>query len=281
MFSHETGGLVWLRRFAPVLMSGFIASAPIASLATPLTMVHAAGPVLLSGQTGSINILFNINNALPQGTYSNPYQIVSGNASFSFSDNADLPISFGTTVGSYQQWGADYYDTDQVLRRDYYRDYAKTLFDPFDMVTVVTDGQSGAGGGTPYFDSTPVSSGSLLDYQSSFIYWVWLPIPGPGPGGIFMPYVGISSYYSNVTEHLTGFTGALDLAWSLTDADIQDLSQDGILSFTVSAASGDIYFSSAILQLTIEQNPIQTPEPGTVALVWLGLAGLVLVRRGG
>lgn len=67
--------------------------------------------------------------------------------------------------------------------------------------------------------------------------------------------------------------------WSFPTA-LQDLSDDGILQYTVVATSGSFILKSAGILAQSECRPVDVPDTGTTAaLLGVGLLGLVALRR--
>lgn len=68
---------------------------------------------------------------------------------------------------------------------------------------------------------------------------------------------------------------------AIVGPDLQSLSANGKLWFTLSAVSGDFVFVSSSLEAQYKQGvtPVDVPEPFSVALVGIGLAAIGAARR--
>jgi len=72
------------------------------------------------------------------------------------------------------------------------------------------------------------------------------------------------------------WAGEIDTGSQMYNLDLAFLS-DGIFGVTVASLGGDFYLGKS--ELTIDYNPAPVPEPGTMLLMGLGLAGLAGYSR--
>jgi hypothetical protein len=220
----------------------------------------------VSGITGG---QFDISLLLPGN------QVTSASVTFNFADDdgyvytgdsfspgcgGNCYYPYGQPPGSYTPPFSLYQYGSSSGNADYwYRSAWHNYFNPSESAAASVEGQTATGG-------TTFQSSSFYTGQSSDSYYFFC-----NQFGCFYDY--FSTYHYNF---FSGYPGGFTLQFPLGPAQLASLG-DGTLGFTVTPG-GDLYLSSAVLDVELAPLAAAVPEPGTLSLLGLGLAGAILRR---
>jgi hypothetical protein len=216
---------------------------------TSVVVNSNVGSTYLNG--GTLSGSFDINAALPDNLFQQPYDIVSATMMFYFHDDGD-PYSQSTTYnGQSWAWNGDGYN--------YYNRYTVTYTDPSETAFVTAGANSGSA-------STSLSStynGSSTQLTGSYAY--------------NCGWSCSHDYYYNVnTQYTNTYAGSFSLTQALTFGSLTDLATDGVLNWSING-SGDFIFDGATLNATVAASPV--PEPASLILLGSGLSALAVRAR--
>jgi len=190
---------------------------------------NIAGPVYL--RDSSVIGSFDFNPVLPTGGgYVQPYDVRSAYYVMTFQDD---PGDLGYARSYYTEWSYDWFTRTRTKYSTYY--------DQEERLQVNVEGEYSTDG-TNWYSGTPYEYGGYAIVDN------W-------------PFTDYTYYYNNQE----GYTGSLTIVQSLGMNALASLSQDGIVNFTLTPITGDIYYTSGTMTAEI------VPVPGAVLLGMLGL----------
>jgi len=177
--------------------------------------------------------------------YIKPCEVTKATVTFHFTDDGD-PKPIGTSVTNYQ--GSDY--TYQVRDQyDTYRDQLETVqVELAEQAVTKSSGETFHPMGSKHPKGTIVDTGLHFDFVMGGVYQRW--------------------HYSHVYQYHYGHTGPIEIVFDLSNIAIEDLLEDGILPFTLTAAEGDMTYDYSRIDLAFTPNSGNCdPDHGTTVFV--------------
>lgn len=269
-----------MKTFISMLAMTACLSATCASALTITVDDNIASDMHLSAGS-SLTGSFNINPFIPtDGSYIQPYSITGSSATFKFTDNLDAltPESPVSTDYSLTKTTGN----DKNINNFYLRYTTIWSLNAPEEVSLNILGKISRDQTTWYEIPLQLADSEIKDKEETKTTQV---TDSKGK----TTTITVKDFYSTklkTGEH--GYRGEVTLTQTFDQDQLSDLSDDGIINFTLRAELGDITYVSGLLTAELQPNPlatgggdldpsaapIPTPEPSTVALMGLGLAGL-------
>lgn len=252
------------------------------AIAAPVSITSGTTTYLAEG--ASLNLTFDVGVAGATIGAVAPFNIASGSITFFFADDGDSV------------------DTTSQINRSFSNQLCSPLFgsvvcqslphfvdvtgvrsvDPREVATVTSGGTTASvGSALTLYDSRidyPVRSfKTSCGFFGCATIAETVDVTTCGFFGCGTTAYPLYNSQVNVTEI---YDGPFTLTLALGPEALLDLSVDGLLPYTISAASGDLNFLSAVLNIDLEGAPTgHVPEPTSLLLLALALVAVGGVRR--
>jgi hypothetical protein len=283
--SRLNTGVSW---FAILAAEGVICAG---ASATPITITQTINlsQDLSASSGGTYSGTFNINSLLPTtGDYTDPLQLLTASVAVFGYSNPNATLNVGAYSAYQQSYAGSYYYSYQYVAGYYsYTYYSSWGGSCWNGCTTYAPYYATAYVAVPIYDETQYRTNTNLDSTTDSVtlstgggttisgadartvtdLGTTLTAQSQGGGG-GSPYY----YYYSYTDTVDDFvSGGLSASGALTAASLALLSQDGTLSYSVMATSGQFNLSQLTLTVTLDQSPAPAPEPGTLPIFGFGL----------
>ena len=220
---------------------------------------------------------FDISDELAPTSYEQPYDISSGRITLNFADDVagdvGLQSQSGRTlinhywIGHIANGGREYFD----YRVD------RTYFDAFEAVTLSVGDQSTSAASNYQATSYMPSGSQIWQHTTTNDCYVFLFPFGCADYGEGENHYWTDYFYSRTY----GYSGNFSIGIDLSDLNLGDLANDGLLNFSLGVA-GDLNLLSATLTADVNETSItpaaSIPNPPTLALIGIAMLGLGRIR---
>ena len=204
--------------------------------------------------------------------YTKPYDIVTAQATFVFSDDGDDIHQTSYSAGQYTlhhsdpvytYWwnGAQWIEVVDYTHYYYYRDTYDYFFDDQDYVGLSIANE---------YSNVQSNWYSMEEFDGLYYDFTIDHSSGTTQGDR-------KHYFSNNYDSISGYTGEFTLVHMFGSDALENLRITGEIDFTLSSLSGDMYLESGSLEIILNPNPV--PIPGAVWLLGTGILGIAGIRR--